>query len=533
MTPFDRLDEMDVPDELDVPVCSVGIGDASPFRCVQELTRIGSTENVSPVLQISSNDELYNAIVSGYKEDPWCTKALNTKMDGLTENGNLLYLNDRLIIPRTGNIRETLVGLAHNSLGHFGFDKTYGILREAFYWPGMCSFLENSYIPSCIDCQRNKSRTKKPSGPLHPLPVPDSRFKSVAIDFVGPFPEEDGFNTILTMTDRLGADIRLVPCSKSSSARDIANLFFDNWFCENGLPDEIISDRDILFMSRFWKHLHELTGVKLKMSTVFHPETDGSSERTNKTLNQCLRFHVDSKQRGWVKALPRIRFAMMNTVNASTGFSGFQLRLGYAPRLIPPIVKESTDSDETPLQLIERINRDVKAAADNLFESKILQAHQANKHRESDFDIKVGDKVWLSTENRRKEYTRNGDKIVLKLMPKFDGPYTVTAVDAEHSTVTLDIPGPLNKCRVFHTSLIKRFADKEIILDDADFDPVSLYKDKENIEKIIERHKHGKGWRYLVKWKHFPDSYNTWVPGKDLRNCDILLDFLSSIGENV
>lgn len=294
--------------------------------------------------------------------------------------------------------------------------------------------------------------------------------------------------------------------------------------------EEIISDRDTLFMSRFWKYLHELTGVKLKMSTAYHPETDGSSERTNKTLNQCLRFHVDSKQKGWLKALPRIRFAMMNTINSSTGFSGFQLRLGYSPKLIPPIVKESTDSDETPLQLIERINRDVKTAADNLLESKVLQADQANKHRDKDFEVNTGDKVWLSTENRRKEYSRNGDKIVLKLMPKFDGPFTIIATDLDHSTVTLDIPGPLNKCRVFHTSLIKRFAQTEPEpTDDADFDPVRLYKDKNNIEKIIKRLKHGKGWRYLIKWKHFPESYNTWVPGKDLQDSEVLLEYLSSV----
>jgi hypothetical protein len=185
--------------------------------------------------------------------------------------------------------------------------------------------LENAYVPSCVDCQWNKSRTKKVPGPLHPLPVPESQGDSVAIDFIGPLPVDEGFNCIVTMTDRLGSDVRIMPTRLDISAEDFAHVFFNNWYCENGLPLEIISDRDKLFVSNFWKALTRISGIKLGMSTSFHPETDGSSERTNKTINQCICFHVERNQLGWVCALPRVRFAIMNTVNSSIGFSGFQL----------------------------------------------------------------------------------------------------------------------------------------------------------------------------------------------------------------
>jgi hypothetical protein len=95
-------------------------------------------------------------------------------------------------------------------------------------------------------------------------------------------------------------------------------------------------------MSAFWKALHKLTGVKLKMSTAFHPQTNGASERMNKTVNQSLRYHVVRKQKGWVRALPCVRFEMMNTLNASTGFSGFELRMGRSPRLIPSSIMMRT-----------------------------------------------------------------------------------------------------------------------------------------------------------------------------------------------
>ncbi len=175
--------------------------------------------------------------------------------------------------------------------------------------------LESSYVPSCNACQRNKASTKRAPGPLHPLPVPDGRGDSIAIDFVDPLPEDRGHNYLVTITDRLNADIRLIPTRMTVTVSELADLFLDNWYCENGLPLEIISDRDKLFVSQFWKALHARTGVKIKMSTVYHPETDGTSERTNKTIVQALWFHVERNQKGWVRALPRVRFDLMNMIN--------------------------------------------------------------------------------------------------------------------------------------------------------------------------------------------------------------------------
>jgi hypothetical protein len=88
-------------------------------------------------------------------------------------------------------------------------------------------------------------------------------------------------------------------------AEKLTHLFFKEWYCENGLPLDIVSDRDKLFVSRFWKALHTLTGIKLKMSSTYHPETDGMSERTNKTIIQCIRYAIERDQKGWVCASQR------------------------------------------------------------------------------------------------------------------------------------------------------------------------------------------------------------------------------------
>jgi hypothetical protein len=148
--------------------------------------------------------------------------------------------------------------------------------------------LENAYVPPCIDCQQNKSSTKKPIRPLHPLLVHGNHGRSVAINFIRPLLEDEGFDYIMTFTDRLGTDIQIVPCKTTLTPEDTAQLFFVNWYCENGLPNDIISDRDELFLSRFWHALHKLTGVKLKLSTSYHSKTDGAGEWTNKTVNQSI-----------------------------------------------------------------------------------------------------------------------------------------------------------------------------------------------------------------------------------------------------
>jgi hypothetical protein len=150
--------------------------------------------------------------------------------------------------------------------------------------------------------------------------VPDAHGNSIAMDFVGPLPTDGNFDCILTITDRLGADIRIIPTRTDITAKKLAVIFFDHWYCENGLPTNIVCDHDKLFISRFWKALTKLTGIKLKMSSAYHPETDGSSECSNKTVNQLLWFHVKRNQKGWVHALPHICFQIMNTINSSTNF---------------------------------------------------------------------------------------------------------------------------------------------------------------------------------------------------------------------
>lgn len=168
---------------------------------------------LTAVFSVAADDSFLQEIKAGYLVDLFCLKLSKNKdsVPGFSIADGLYYVGLHLVIPRYGNLREQLFGLAHDNLGHFGFEKSYGSLRDSYYWLNMQRDLEDAYVPSCDNCQRNKSRTKKPSGPLHPLPVPDMHLDSVAINFIGPLPPDDGSDSIMTMTDCLGATWGLCP----------------------------------------------------------------------------------------------------------------------------------------------------------------------------------------------------------------------------------------------------------------------------------------------------------------------------------
>jgi len=209
------------------------------------------------VFEVQSDPKLICRITKGYWINLWCKgildnlncSVLDRKLNITLKHG-LIFIRSHLIIPKYKNLWEHLFQLAHNNLGHFRMEKSYANLWDDYYWPNMRRDLAEGYVPGCIDCQRNKGSTKPP-GLLHPLPMPDAWFDSAAIDFIGLLPKDEGFDAVVTMTDRLGADIQIIPCNTTTTAKEFAFLFFDRWYCENGCPLKIISDQDKVFVSNF------------------------------------------------------------------------------------------------------------------------------------------------------------------------------------------------------------------------------------------------------------------------------------------
>jgi hypothetical protein len=320
------------------------------------------------------------------------------------------------------------------------------------------------------------------------------------------------------------------------SAEDFAFLFFNKWYCENGCLVEIISDRDKLFVSKFWRALIKLTGINHKLSTVYHPQMDGSSERSNKTIVQCLHFHVERNQKGWAKALPKVRFDMMNTPNGSTGVSPFVLKTGRSPRLLPPLITTTSTTDkEDPSAhevearaFIETMEEETNTAKDNLLAAKIQQAHFANKDHLPDPMFRVGDKVMLTTAHRQRDYICAKDGRVAKFMPRFDGPYEVTHAFPESSSYRLHLPPTTKAHPMFHVAQLRTHVpnDDNLFPDRAHIAPKPLVTTngltEYFIDKILDRRPRGCGHQFLVHWTGYGPEHDLWLPRSELLETEVL-----------
>ena len=251
-------------------------------------------------------------------------------------------------------------------------------------------------------------------------------------------------------------------------------------------------------------------------------------------MNQCLRYHVTRNQKGWVRALPRVRFAIRNTVNKSTGFSPFQLQTGRSPRVLPPITPAERRTGRVDVvRLIDQINTDIAEAKDNLMVAKIFQADQANRKRGQKDEYKVNDLVMLSTANRRKEYASTGSGRSAKLFPRCDGPYCVVEAFPQTSTYRLKIPNaPPNFCLTFHASQLKRYVpNDQTLFPGWEFPrdgPVLLENGKEEhvIERIIDERRQGRGMQYLVRWKGYGPGDDEWLPRREVEETIALDEWL-------
>ena len=385
----------------------------------------------------------------------------------------------------------------------------------------------DEYIRSCSQCLRNKSSTQQPAGLLHPLPIPLDRFSDISMDFVGPIPKSRGYDTLFIITDRLTGYIKVEPTRQSATAREIAELFHRTWYRQFGLPHSIVSDRDKLFLSHFWKELHRLLGVKLKLSTSYHPETDGSTERANKTIIQSIRQYINRRQTDWAIHLTHVESVFNNSIAMSTGLTPNELLYGTTVRLFPSF-KHSNNSlvpsvAEYLAQIQERIDEAIAIAKDNRLVSKTTQIRYANQGRTEEPVYNVGDKVMLDSRNLRKRLKKAGKSA--KFYPRYLGPFRIIRATRETSNYKLDLPPEYASVHPnFHARLLKPFAAnnaKQFPLREPPRPPPIIPEDNQyEVEEILEHRKTQRGRRsiteYLVRWAGYGQEDDSWVSEGDI-----------------
>jgi hypothetical protein len=397
--------------------------------------------------------------------------------------------------------------------GHIGSSKVYEKLSRRWYWPKLKNDVEE-YVKSCPRCQQNKPSNQKPIGLLQPLPIPQRRWQQVTMDLITQLPKsKNGYDAIVVFVDKLSKMVHYAPTNTSVDAVELAKLFISNVVRLHGVPESIVSDRDVRFTSNFWKSMWSQLGTKLHMSTSFHPQSDGQTERANRTLEEGLRAYVSINHDDWDDYLSLLEFAVNNAKASSTNQSPFYLNYGEHPRL--PIEGIMFDSNVEQVQLmLNRLKSDIELAKKELLKSQLTQSRYANKKRR-DFVFKEGEKVLLSTRNIN--FVSKGP--TNKLNPKYIGPFEIVERVGEVA-YKLNLPIDMIKNRVhpvFHVSLLKPYVISERFIDREQLrpPPEEFSVDQEpkwEVEKLLKKRIRRRKSEYLVKWKGYPIYEATWEP---------------------
>ena len=235
------------------------------------------------------------------------------------------------ITDRTYEEHQSLIMDFHDTpvTGHKGVKATYNGLRKHYVWNGMKEQIQ-TYVKHCQKCQQSKVSNQKTSGSLLPLPTPSGPWQDVTIDFTE-MPVSLSYNYILVVVDRFSKEVVFVPCTKEETTYSTTELFRDHVWCQHGLPSTVVSNCGSVFVSNFLGELYKLLGIKRKMSTAFHPQTDGQMERLNCEINQYLRTYVNDRQNDWAKWIKITQFIWNNTVSEVTTDSPFGITWSYSP----------------------------------------------------------------------------------------------------------------------------------------------------------------------------------------------------------
>ncbi len=397
-------------------------------------------------------------------------------------------------------------------------------------------------MATCDSCQRNKSLSRKPLGLLKPLSIPNDTWQSISLDLIISLPQTtSGATAIVVFVDRLSKMVHLAPCTDEVNAEGLAEIFLHNVFKLHGLPRELVSDRDTRFTSKFWQALVHRLGITQAMSSAFHPQTDGNTERVNRVLEDMLRHFIDPSQSNWEQLLPLVEFAINDSYHESIKAIPFVLNYGKRPNLPSDLLFKTESIDQstsvTADTITERIHNAIKQAKSCLQAAQQRQKAYADRNK-TDLQADVGSQVMLSTKHIKIKM-----KGVSKLLPRWIGPFKIIK---KISVVAfkLDLPACLKIHPVFHASLLKPYLpgrctpppppeliqgeheyEVEDILDHQDV-PLKQHRNKAKTPVYIRK--------YLVKWKGYDQSYNTWEPEDNCVNCpEIIKSYEEKVGKGI
>jgi len=413
-----------------------------------------------------------------------------------------VYRKGMLWVPADEALIRSILESEHDTkvAGHMGQDKTIELIRRNFWWPKMDERIID-FVRSCTLCQKDKAARHRPYGLLNPLELPYAPWQSIAMDFITDLPLSEGCDQLWVVIDRFTKMAHFIALPKDGkTASDLANIFAREIWRFHGLPADIVSDRDSRFTSDVWKGFLRLTGIRSRMSTAFHLQTDGQTERLNQTIEAYLRSFVNHEQDDWVSLLPTAEFAYNNSITTATGISPFFANFGFHHTAANPTADETLHPASTVYaHWMKAVHEETSMA---LAKAQERMRRYADPNRKEAPAYQVGDLVML---NGRNIQTRRPSR---KLDHKNHGPFQIEKIISPLA-VKLTLPRKWKIHNVFHVSLVEPYR----VGNRAPPDPSKILREADDIEgsqeydvdEIMGSTKKGHRVLYLVKRLDFPD----------------------------
>ncbi|GKB94014.1 putative reverse transcriptase domain-containing protein [Tanacetum coccineum] len=412
-------------------------------------------------------------------------RGLETHFEQRNDGG--IYFFDCIWIPLVGGVRKLIIDEAHTSRYsiHPGANKMYYDLRDFYWWPGMKRDVAE-YVNRCLTCSKIKAEHQKPSGLLQQPKIPKWKWEKITMDLVTKLPRSSsGYDAIWVIVDRLTKSAYFLPIREDYKTEKLSRIYINEIVARHGVPVSIISDRDGRFTSHLWQALQEALGTKLHMSTTYHPETDGQSERTIQTLEDMLRACVMDFGGSWDTHLPLVESPMIWTEVEEIQLIG------------PEIVQETT---EKIIQIKERLKT-----------ARSCQKSYADKRRKP-LEFKVGYRVLLKV-SPWKGVIRFGKKG--KLASRYVGPFEI--IECVGSVAyQLKLPQELSCIHdTFHVSNLKKCLaepDVQVPLDEIEIDENLRFVEEpiEIVDRDVKKQKRRRIPLVKVRWNSRQGAEYTW-----------------------
>jgi hypothetical protein len=479
--------------------------------------------------------EVMTAVNDGRRKLPplVMSQGFRVPMGELSVHDNRLWVTNRLYIPENKPLRHRILQLHHcpRIAGHPGPKNLYRNLIRNYYWPKMKDDCLQ-FGDFCTLCRRSKARNIQKQGLLKPLPIPNRKWLDISMDLAEDLPPSTingrTYRHVLIVVDRLTKQ-RIFEPLQTKEVNELVEVMHRRVFCEYGLPRSIVSDRGSAFTSYFWSRYCTRYGVKIKLSTAHHPETDGQSESAVKGLKNYLRSYINFTQDDWAQFLPDAQFAANNHTNESTGISPFFANHGYHPRdgteppgmFEPPPHPQMLEADKL-VKRTEDINEFLQT---ELTWAQEAYTRHANQHRQPHPAYRIGDRVFVDA--RHFKLQRESQS----LAPKNLGPWPIIRI-IDHKAYEVKLPPQMEEAGVtpvFHPWKLHLASNDPYPGQVEDPEPPILIQDVEDedpheeweIQEVVDCRLTRSGIQYKALFNGQWDDWNSnppWQPWTDFKN---------------